>query len=281
MKTRTSKQIPIQSSAGWVSYFQQNALSLKPISWEEGAPLTQDEIECIIPSLRNWQLGETSDGSHMREAARRYALQYDDPDFVEAARLFILEEQRHGESLGRFLDLAKIPRARSNWGDTVFRKIRYLWPSMEIWVTPVVMVESLAMVYYGAIGKTTQSVVLQQICSQILRDEAAHLRFQCERLAILHRSRSQWLRALTYAMQVVLFTGIALAVWIGHGKALRFCGYRFSTYWARAWRGMSAAWSRMKPERYAWKDTPRWRPAAAQCFGREIPVITGAPRVSK
>ena len=262
MKTSTSKQIPIRSSAGWVSYFQSNAQRLKPIAWELGASLSREEYEKIIPSLRGWQLGETSDGLHMRKAARRFALRYDDPDFNEAARLFILEEQRHGESLGRFLDMAGVPRTKSNWGDIAFRRMRYFWPIMEVWVTPVVMVETLAMLYYGAIGKTTQSVLLQQLCLQMVSDEVAHIQFQCERLAILHRSRPRWLRALTLAAQVFLFAGVTLAVWVGHGKALRFCDYRFSTYWVRAWQRMRGVWSKMRPERYA----------SAVGEGEELPV---------
>ncbi len=60
---------------------------------------------------------------------------------------------------------------------------------MEIWTTPVIMVETLALVYYKAIQKATNSPVLRQLCQQILRDEVKHIRFQYERLAILHRNR--------------------------------------------------------------------------------------------
>ena len=66
--------------------------------------------------------------------------------------------------LGRFLDLAQIPCLQRNWGDTLFRKIRYAIPTMEIWTTPVIMVETLALVYYKAIQKATNSPVLKQLC---------------------------------------------------------------------------------------------------------------------
>ncbi|MEH2118101.1 hypothetical protein [Nostoc sp.] len=66
--------------------------------------------------------------------------------------------------LGRFFHLAQIPGLQRNWGDTLFRKIRYAIPTMEIWTTPVIMVETLAVVYYKAIQKATNSPVLKQLC---------------------------------------------------------------------------------------------------------------------
>lgn len=95
-----------------------------------------------------------------------------DPKFVNVVHLFIKEEQRHGNMLGRFLDLAEIPRIKQNWGDTAFRFIRYLVPKMEVWVTPVIMIEILALIYYKAIRNATKSRVLRSICQQILKDRS-------------------------------------------------------------------------------------------------------------
>src|SRR5581483_3217776 len=106
-----------------------------------------------------------------------------------AVEWFIREEQRHGELLGRFLDLAGAGRVRADWGDRLFRAVRYCLPNMEVWTTPVVMVETLALVYYNALRRATGSAVLRGICARILADEVPHLRFQCERLAAMFRGR--------------------------------------------------------------------------------------------
>ncbi|MDF5709615.1 MAG: hypothetical protein PUP90_18620 [Nostoc sp. S4] len=92
-------------------------------------------------------MGETSDGLHLLAASKNYAQAIQDFKYIDVIELFIKEEQRHGGDLGRFLDLAGIPRLQRNWGDTLFRKIRYAIPTMEIWTTPVIMVETLALVY--------------------------------------------------------------------------------------------------------------------------------------
>ncbi len=205
----------VRNSLEWVAYFQQNAAELRVIPWESGANVTEAELSAIAASLRGWQLGETSDGSHLLAAARHYASAIGDPDFIDAVRFFIAEEQRHGGNLGHFLDLAGVERANSDWGDSLFRAIRYALPRMEVWATPVVMVETHAMVYYNAVRRATGSPVLRAICEQILADEVAHIRFQCERLAILHRRRPRWLHNVTMGLHRVLFAGIMVAVWMG------------------------------------------------------------------
>jgi len=249
---RRLESLTITSSAQWVDYFQRNACDQRVIRWELGAGVSPAELAEIAPSLRGWQLGETSDGRHLLAAARNYAATVGDPGFVDAVGLFIAEEQRHGEMLGRFLDLARIARAKRDWGDTLFRATRYCLPSMEIWVTPVVMVETHAMVYYNAVRRATKSAVLRGICEQILADEVPHIRFQCERLAILHRRRSRWAYALTMAIHRILFASITIAIWFGHRRALRAGGYTFRGFWRIAWAKMNHAWRSMTPAAYCW-----------------------------
>jgi (E)-4-hydroxy-3-methyl-but-2-enyl pyrophosphate reductase len=248
----------VKSSAEWLDYFQANAKNQWDVSWNLGAGIASAELAEISDSLRGWQLGETSDGSHLLAASANYAAKVRDPLFVDVVRLFIAEEQRHGHHLGRFLDLAGIERAKSDWGDTLFRRIRYSVPSMEVWATPVVMVETHAMIYYDAIRRSSRSAVLRGICDQILRDEVEHIRFQCERLAILHRQRPGWLRALTKLAHRVLFAGITIAVWTGHRRAYRAGGYGFSRFWQAAWTRMRFAWRIMAPESYQWPAADPW-----------------------
>jgi hypothetical protein len=248
-----AKLASVRSSAEWVDWFAHNAAHLRSIPWESGSQGLAQNLKAIAPSLRAWQLGETSDGSHLLAAARNYAERIGDPGFLDAVKLFIAEEQRHGADLGRCLDLAGVPRARRDWGDSCFRALRYLWPSMEVWATPVVMVECHAMIYYQAIRCATASPVLRAVCEQILADEVPHLRFQCERLAILHRRRAQSLLALTMLIHRVLFAGITLAVWIAHRPVFESAGLDLPRFWRKAWARMSRCWRQMSPAGYSWE----------------------------
>ena len=249
----SKKALRVTTSDEWVDYFTENALRQRDVPWHRGLEATPDEVAEIAASLRGWQLGETSDGSHLLRAAKHYAARIGDPRFVDAVQLFIKEEQRHGDALGRFLDVASVPRARFDWGDAAFRIIRYFLPRMEVWATPVVMVETHAMVYYNAIRRSTRSTILRTICEQILADEVPHIRFQCERLAILHRHRGPIFRAMTMAVHRFLFTTITLAVWFGHGRAFRAGGYSFRRFWNSVWRKMDHTWQMMDARRFDWE----------------------------
>jgi hypothetical protein len=230
---------------------------VRPLPWGRGAAVTDEELTAISRSLQAWQLGETSDGNHLRAAAARYAGQVGDPDYRIAVDLFIREEQRHGEILGRFLDLSGVGQVTSDWGDTLFRAARYCLTSMEVWTTAVVMVETLALVYYNAIRRATRSRLLQGICSQILADEVPHLRFQNERLATIFSRRSRFALRLTLLWQRVCFLGVMMLVWLGHRRALRAGGYSCRRYWRAAWDRMNASWRAMDPRRYARRQEDR------------------------
>jgi hypothetical protein len=236
----------MRTTADWLAYFRANAAKDRPIPWETGAGVAPEQLACIARSLQAWQLGESSDGRHLREAAARYARRIGDPCYAEVIEYFIREEQRHGELLGRFLDLAGVGRVTANWGDSLFRVARYSLTNMEAWTTPVVMVETLAMIYYNAVRQATSSPVLRTICTQILVDEVPHVRFQCERLAdILRDRRPPWYQ-LTMLGQRLLFLIVVLLVWLGHRRALRAGGYSWKRYWHRAWTKMGVAWRLIK-----------------------------------
>lgn len=242
----------VTTSAEWRAYFEANLARTPDVPWDRGAGVTATEIAAIGRSLQAWQLGETSDGRHLRAAAARYAERIDDPDYPAAVELFIREEQGHGEMLGRFLDLAGVGRVGANWGDALFRAARYWVPGMEAWTTPVLMVETLAVVYYNAVRRATGSAVLRAICARILADEVPHLRFQAERLAILCRRRPRWALRLTRLVHRLGFLVVLLLVWLGHRRALRAGGYSWRRYWRAAWDRMGAAWRLAEPGRYEW-----------------------------
>lgn len=249
----TSPPLPRpRTGAEWVAYFRANAARNRPIHEEAGAGVTAAELAAIAASLRGWQLGETSDGNHLRAAAVGYCRKVGDADFTAAVELFIREEQRHGELLGRFLDMAGVGRTRFDWGDRLFRFARYCLRDMEAWTTPVVMVETLALVYYNAIRRATGSAVLSEICSQILSDEVPHLHFACERLASLYRTRGRPGFRLTVLVQRLMFSIVVTLVWVAHRRALRAGGYSWRRYWRSAWDRMNACWRWMDPTRYRW-----------------------------
>ncbi|HEY0977297.1 MAG TPA: ferritin-like domain-containing protein [Flavobacteriales bacterium] len=222
----------IHTSAFWKQHFQHN-LTLQRIDFDQQPQVSDTERRKILYSLKAWQLGETSDGRHLLAAARKYATRIGDPGYVEAVQLFIREEQKHGSNLGTYIDRLGEQRARSDWGDTLFRKVRYLNTSMELWTITVIIVESAAQVFYQALHDATECPLLRSICTDILMDEAHHIKFQNERLWTLFQGKGFYNRAFTLLLYSFLFFGTLHAVWWGHRRAFRAGGVQRSEFTRR------------------------------------------------
>ena len=246
----TSNRLPaFMASAEWVEYFRRNRDRLLEQPWELGAEVTEAERDAIAASVREFQLGESSEGRHLVTAARRYAERAGDPVYVEALRLFIAEEHRHARDLGRFLDLAGVERAAKSWPDTVFRWLRRR-AGLETSIVVLVTAEIIAKVYYAALREATGSRLLRRLCDQILSDEVAHVHFQTERLAILRNGRSPWRVRFRQSLHQFLMAGTCVVVWHKHGRALRAGGYGFGRFWRETWREMREALVRSDPQSY-------------------------------
>jgi hypothetical protein len=249
-KSKSVESARMRSSAEWRAYFEENAASLMDIPWERGAELTPEERDTITESMQIFQIGESSEGRHLLCQANAYAERADDPEYVEAVKLFIREEQRHGRDLGRFLALAGVPLLKKAFTDSVFRWLRHR-AGLEVSIAVVIVPEAIANVYFAALRDATGSKALRVLCEQILRDEVAHVSFQSERLAILRRDRSRLYLWVAHGLQRFLYAGTCLVVWWKHGPAMKAGGVGFGRFWMRAWREMNVALRQMDPRGYA------------------------------
>jgi hypothetical protein len=225
----------MQTSLEWRKYYEENACSLLKIPWELGHELSYAEQRAIIRSVQDFQAGESSEGRHLFQYAKDYAERTDDHEYIEAIRLFIAEEQRHARDLGYFMQLSGIPLVKTTFTDGVFRRLRQFLGGLEISIGVLVTAEIIAKVYYAALQSATNSVVLQTLCRQILRDEVKHVEFQVERLGILRAKRSWLLLKGTMAIQRFLFLGTCIVVWAFHSKVFRKSGYDFGDFWWANW----------------------------------------------
>ena len=210
----------IHTSFFWKNHFENN-LTRQRVDWNVKPSVTEKEKQNILYSLKAWQLGETSDGRHLLAAARKYSAKVNDPVYPEAVKLFIKEEQKHGSNLGKYIDALGEQRLKKDWGDTLFRKIRYLNTSMELWTITVIIVESAAQIFYQALHDATKCKLLKSICTDILIDEAHHIKFQNERMAIIFKRKNFYNKALSLLLYSLLFFATIHAIWFGHRRALK------------------------------------------------------------
>lgn len=219
----------MNTSYKWVLHFTQNRTKHR-INWTTAPCITSTEKQAILASLQAWQLGETSDGSQLLCAATKYANSIGDPAYTDAVALFIKEEQKHGNNLGKYLDAIGEPRIKQNWGDSLFRKIRHINLSMEWWTLAVITVESTAQVFYQCLKDATNCSLLKQICTDILIDEAYHIDFQVERMNIIYNSEQTGMRWLRRQFYKLFYFATILTVWLAHKKVFKAGGNNFKQY---------------------------------------------------
>ena len=237
------------ASAAWVEHFQRSLQRADIVQGTSPNHLSPAEVDAIAQSVAEFQLGESSEGRHLITAAYRYAAISGDYNYVAALRLFIAEENRHAQELGRFLDSAGIPRVGASWPDTVFRFLRRR-AGLELSIVVLVTAEIIAKVYYAALRDATGSRVLQQLCKQILRDERHHVNFQAQRVALLRARRSRLSIRVRVALHRFLLAGTCFVVWRKHGRAMRAGGMSFGRFWRATWREMNDAIADMDPGNY-------------------------------
>jgi diacylglycerol kinase len=219
----------MQHSQKWLHYFRQN-LQQQRINWNTTPTITPKESQPILPSLQAWQLGETSEGSQLVAASIRYAKKINDPYYTDAIRLFIKEEQKHGHNLGKYLDLINEERIQQNWGDSLFRSIRHLNNSMQWWTLTVITVECTAQIFYQCIKDASHCPLLKQICTDILIDEAPHIRFQQERLQQIYANKNSFNQWWSKQFYRVFYWCTTAVVWQAHQRAFKAGGVDRSMY---------------------------------------------------
>ncbi|MDA1191202.1 MAG: ferritin-like domain-containing protein [Candidatus Poribacteria bacterium] len=255
----------MKSSSEWLAQFQKNAREVSPLVWEDGDAMTDGERDAIASSVAAFQLGESGEGRHLLTCAEAYAAKSGDAAYVEALRLFVREEQRHAADLAVVMEAVGIPLIRKTWVDTVFRRLRHVggrFGGLEVSVGVLVTAEIIAQTYYRALRDATSSRTLRRLCRQILTDEAAHVRFQTERLAILRQGRGRVGRWVTAAAHRGLFGATCLIVWWKHGRAMREGGFSFGRFWRGAWSAFRRA----------------MRTAEGRVSGEEVVGLTATPQ---
>jgi hypothetical protein len=212
----------------WIVLFSSRAYRRELLPWSHSRTLTADELRLVCGSIRQFQLGEGSDGSGLIRRGRASRLAALNPAFLNSLELFIKEEQRHSRHLARFLQGEGVDLLQQHWTDRVFRRVRK-FAGLELCLRVLVMAEIVAVPYYTALQRATGSTLLQGICANILADESDHLRFQAENLKALQRTRRS-LPNLELMFWRCFQLATLLVVWREHGSVLRAGGYGWSSF---------------------------------------------------
>lgn len=228
----------------WIRYFQSNQWEIAQFPFHNSPQLAPRELQLIAASLQQFQLGEGSDGNGLLRRAEEFGRREDHPDLARAMLVFIREEQRHSAVLGKFLDQEGIPRLHGHWVDRWFRWLRGL-AGFELMVSILVSAECIAVPYYQAIHDATNHTTLRLVCRRILQDEAQHLEFQADNIAICAERRGWMGRTLTIVLHIVGLTLACALVFLLHRRLFHAVGMHALRFWGLAMEAYGPIFRRM------------------------------------
>ncbi|MFE9406365.1 ferritin-like domain-containing protein [Streptomyces sp. NPDC006530] len=183
--------------------------------WAVGATLHPS----VWAGIQRFQVGEDGDGANLS----RKADQAGDPDYADAVRLFIAEEQNHARLLARLLAAGGVPTLAGHWSDTVFVRLRRLM-GLRTELLVLMIAEVVALRYYRALRDGTDDPLTADVAARILSDEQRHVPFHCERLHASLADLPGAVRRPAMALWRVLVLAVSAIVAADHGPGLRRLG---------------------------------------------------------
>lgn len=213
----------------WVKYFEYNNSHLLKIDFNNSTELSEDEIKLITPSIRAFQIGEGSEGRHLTKCVKKFADKTDYKEYTAIMKWFVLEENRHSQTLKKYMDIYHIEPAKKLWIDNVFRLLRKLM-GLECEIIVLVTAEMIAMSYYTALSNAVNSKVLNIICQQMLKDELRHIVLQSSTLHKISVGRCNAINHLIKFMRKLIMQSTIFVVWHKYKALFLKGGYTYNTF---------------------------------------------------
>ena len=196
----------------WIEYFKYNNEHLLKLDYEIKSELSEKDIELITPSIKAFQIGEGSEGKHLSKVVEKYAIKNNYKEYIEIMRWFVLEENRHSQTLKKYMEIYNITPVSKIWLDNVFRILRKIM-GLECEVIVLVTAEMIALSYYTALGNATNSKLLKTICKQMLNDELKHVVLQSDTLHRISQKRYKLINVIVRQIRKILMKVTLFIVW--------------------------------------------------------------------
>lgn len=209
----------------WVDHFEQNAdvhaRVDAAIEFNGPCEIPGQVRRPLIESVRRFQLGESGDGKQLLAKAAAAG----DPEYLEAAKLFVGEEQQHATLLLRLLGYLGGEPMRKHWSDAVFVRLRRLM-GLRTELMVLTVAEVVALSYYGGLAASGPDSVVRAVAARIVDDEHQHVRFQQQRLQAGFARSGVAARLLAFVLWWCVAIGATTVVAYDHGRLLDAIGYR-------------------------------------------------------
>jgi len=220
---------PLLDYAKWIEHFKRNREQRAEPDWTTAVKIRADVIAPLVRSLEQFQLGDGGGPASLiaRDAERFRSQSAEMRTLVDC---WFAEEREHARLLGCAVDRFGGKRITSHWSFTAFCQTRrVLGVRFELQV--LLLTEIVSTAYYRVMRRHCEDPAVRAMCGRILRDEAGHIAFHCDRLA----AEGRWPRGVVgsfWAAQFWLFGhAAATMLWINHGKCLATLGGARTEYY--------------------------------------------------
>ncbi len=210
----------------WLNYFERNAARRKPIPWHLEFAVEPHLRDPLIHTLQRFQIGESGEGKFLK----KWAAQSGDADFVATIDLFVQEEQEHSRIMACLLERLDAPLLQSHWSDNLFVFVRHVG-GLKFEIMMFLVAEIIAKRFFRALYDGTDEPILRAVFGQIVREERAHVAFNCYALRCFSDLLSPLEKWATKLLWRALFRLTCLIVMFDHRTILRAVGVGSGQFW--------------------------------------------------
>lgn len=201
----------------WLKYFRDNSSNTLIISPTKFTDIVFSPQ--IIVSMQDFQIGESSEGKHLKEFAEEFGTAQNIPEYPEIIKYFIAEENRHSAYLANILNSHNLPFNQKSFTDNVFRFLRNLG-GLEISLRVLVTAEIIAKLYYKSLKKVLNHEYISLLCDRIIEEEIIHVRFQSEVLNDINNAKHPVFQVVTRILHEGFVIVVSMYVWFKHYAVL-------------------------------------------------------------
>jgi hypothetical protein len=213
---------PALDYSRWITHFTQNRARRAEPDWSVPVKIRPEVVAPMVRSLEQFQLGDGGGpASLIAYDAERFRSQTEEMRVI--VDLWFAEEREHSRLLGCAVGRFGGKPITSHWSFTAFCQCRRaIGVRGELQI--LLLTEIVSTAYYRVMRRHCEDPAVRAMCRRILRDEAGHVSFHCDRLTAEGRSPRGLPGALWTAQFWIFGHAAATMLWINHGKCLTSLG---------------------------------------------------------
>jgi hypothetical protein len=197
--------------ARWRDHFEANRLRPTPDLTRAAHGLPDGWAELLARSLAVFQLGESKGGRLVNEIDSVPGF---DADYRAAIKLFIAEEQRHGDLLALCVDGLGGELVQGTWTESLFVVARRL-AGVKFKLVVLLAAETVGLAFYRGLTTRLPAGSLRTCIEEICADELHHMQF--------HGDAFRGRRAFRYSFYAVVALAAAVVL-VDHRRTHRALG---------------------------------------------------------